>query len=144
MSSKATWFWMAAAVGLFSFIFVFQRYFHHEQTGPGFLLPGLNPKTVRTVQIRPAGQREIRAERTNGTWQLVEPILYPAQGTNVDNLLKALQYLTIAHGISEQNMRKDPNADENFGIEPPQLSLLLAQPDTTNRVYFGRRTPPGD
>lgn len=135
---------MAAAVGLFSFIFVFQRYFKHQQTGPGYLLPGLNPKTVGTVQIRPAGQREIRAERTNGTWQLVEPILYPAQGTNIDNLLHALERLTIAHSISEQELRKDPDADENYSIEPPQLSLLLAQPDFTNRVYFGRRTTPGD
>ena len=135
---------MAAAVGLFSFIFILQRYFKHAQTGPGYLLPGLKPKAVRTVQIRPAGQREIRAERTNGTWQLVEPILYPAQGTNIDNLLNALQRLTIAHSISEQDLRKDPDADENYGIEPPQLSLLLAQPDTTNRVYFGRRTTPGD
>jgi hypothetical protein len=144
MSSKATWFWMAAAVGLFGFIFVFQRYFQHEQTGPKNLLSGLDPKTVRTVQIRPAGQREIRAERTNGIWHLVEPIIYPAQGTNVDNLLNALQRLTIAHTISEQDLRKDPDADENYGIEPPQLSLLLAQPNSTNRVYFGRRTTPGD
>lgn len=144
MSSKATWLWMAAAVGLFSFIFVFQRYFQHQQTGPKYLLPGLNPNAVRTVQLRPAGQREIRAERTNETWHLVEPIPYPAQGTNIDNLLNALQRLTIAHSISEQDLRKDPNADENYGIEPPQLSLLLAQPDSTNRVYFGRRTTPGD
>lgn len=144
MSSKSTWLWLVAAMLLFSFIFVFQRYFRHEETGPKYLLPALDPKSVTSLQIRPAGQPEIRIERTNGSWQLSEPIAYPAQGTNIDNLLKALRSLTVAHSISEQELRTDPNADENYGIEPPQFLLVLTGRDSTNRIHFGRRTAPGD
>lgn len=144
MSPKSTWMWSATAVALFSFIFIFQRYFHHEEAGPRYLLPALNPKSVTGLQIRATGQPEIRLERTNGSWQLLEPIAYPAQGTNIENLLKALQHLTVAHSIPEQEFRKDPDADENYGIEPPQLSLVITGRDSTNRVYFGRLTAPGD
>ena len=144
MSSKSTWMWLAAAMVLFGFIFVFQRYFRHEETGPRYLLPALDPKSVTTLQIRPAGQPEIRVGRTNGSWQLFEPIAYPAQGTNIDNLLTALSRLTVAHSVSEQELRKDPDADENYGIEPPQLSLVLIGHDSTNRIYFGHHTAPGD
>jgi len=144
MSSKSTWLWLAAAVVLFGFIFVFQRYFRHEQSGPMYLLPGLDPKSVTSLQIRAPGQREVRALRTNGTWHLVEPIAYPAQATNVENLLNALHRLTVVHAISEQELRKDPDADENYGIDPPQLLLVLTRTDSTNRISFGRRTAPGD
>jgi hypothetical protein len=144
MSSKNTWLWTIAAAALFAFIFFFERYRTRPETGPVYLLPQLNPQAVLSVQIRPAGQLEIRAERTNGTWQLMEPVVYPAQGTNIQNLLDALQHLTIAHQISEQEMRKDPKADEDYGIEPPELSLILREGDSTNPIYFGHRTSPGD
>jgi hypothetical protein len=144
MSSKNTWLWMTAAVALFAFIFLFERYRTRPDNGPIHLLPDLNPKTVLGVEIRPAGRVGIRAERTNGGWQLVEPVVYAAQQTNIQNLLDALQNLTVVHQISEQELRKDPNADENYGIEPPETLLVLRQRDSTNRIHFGHRTSPGD
>ena len=139
MSSKNTWLWITVAVALFGFIFVFERYFRPVDVGMQYLLPGLDAKAVRTVQIQ-AGPLEIRAERTNGTWQLVEPVTYPAQSTNVQNLLDALQRATVVHSISDSELRKDPKADENYGIDPPQLLLTL----DSRPIYFGHRTPPGD
>lgn len=144
MSSKNTWLWIAAAAVLFAFIFLFERYRPHPQTGPAYLLPNFDPKSVLTVQIRPAGRPEICAERTNGTWRLIEPVAYPAQGTNIEALLNALQQLTVVHRISEEELRKDQKADEDYGIEPPEISLVLREGSSTNPVYFGHRTSPGD
>src|SRR3954471_9745898 len=141
MSSKNTWLWIALAVALFGFIFLFECYFHHPDIGPKYLLRGFDAKAVTTVRIIPAGQMEIRAERTNGSWQLVEPVVYPAQDDGVEHLLDALQQLTVAHHISEQDLRKDPKADENYGIDPPQISLIL---NSQNPIHFGHRTLPGD
>jgi hypothetical protein len=141
MSSKNTWLWLTAAAALFAFIFLFERFRPRPDAGPAYLLPGLNANAVKTVQIRPAGQIDIRVERTNGGWQLMEPVAYPAQNTNVQKLLDALQQATVAHRISEKEFRKDPKAGENFGIEPPQLSLIL---DSRPPVFFGHRTSPGD
>ncbi|HLX69477.1 MAG TPA: DUF4340 domain-containing protein, partial [Verrucomicrobiae bacterium] len=143
MSSKSTWLWMAVAAVLFAFIFIFERYFQHPEPGPKYLLPELDARTVRTLEIQPANQLEIRVEHTNGTWELAEPIVYPAQRASVEKLLDALQQLTVAHTISEQELRKDPKADENYGFEPPQIALVL-RGLSTNRIYFGRRTTPGD
>jgi len=141
MSSKNTWLWFTAAAALFAFIFLFEHYRPRPVTGPSYLLPGLEAKAVKTLQIRLAGQSEIRVERTDGGWQLVAPVVYPALNTNVQNLLAALQQLTVAHRISEKEFRADPKAGENYGVEPPQLSLVL---DSGRPVFFGHRTSPGD
>src|ERR1700744_1224625 len=121
MSSKNTWLWITAAAALFVFIFLFERFRPRPEIGPIYLLPGLNAKAVRTVQIRPAGQLEIRVDHTNGNWQLVQPVTYPAQNTNVQSFLDALQQLTVAHRISEDELRKNPKSGEDYGIDPPQL-----------------------
>ena len=134
---------MAVAAILFAFIFIFQRYFQHPLPGPKYLLPELDARAVRTLEIQPANQLEIRVEHTNGNWELAEPIAYPAQRTNVEKLLDALQQLTVVHSLSEDELRKDPKADEDYGIQPPQISVVL-QGLSTNRIYFGRRTTPGD
>ena len=140
MSSKNTWVWLTAAAVLFAFIFLFERYRPRPATGPVYLLPGLDPNTVKTVQIR-VGKVDIRVERTNHSWRLAEPVVYPAQSAKVEKLLAALQGLTVAHRISEREFRKYPQATEAFGIEPPQLSLIL---DFDRPILFGHRTSPGD
>jgi hypothetical protein len=144
MSSKNTWLWMGIAAAVIAFIFVFERYFQHPEPGPKYLLPGFDARSVRTIEIRPANETEIRVEHTNGSWKLTEPLVYPAQSTSVRTLLEALQQLTVAHSLSEQELRKDPHADEDYGIDPPQISLVLRETDSTNWISFGRRTAPGD
>jgi len=141
MSSKNTWLWLTVAVALFAFIFLFEHFRPHPVVGPSYLLPDLDAQTVKSVQIRPAGQPEIRVERTNGGWRLTEPVDYPAQSTNVQKLLDTLQKLTVAHRIAENELRKDPKAAADYGIEPPQLSLIL---DSGRPILFGHRTSPGD
>lgn len=141
MSSKNTWLWLMAAAVLFGFIFLFEHVRPHPATGPFYLLPDLDADTVRSVQIHPAGQPEIRVERTNHVWHLVEPVAYPAQGTNVDKLLAALQSLTVAHRIPEREFRRNSHMAEEYGIEPPQLSVTL---NSSRQILFGHRTSPGD
>ena len=109
MSSKNTWLWLTVAATLFAFIFLFERYQPQPETGPAYLLPGMEAKAIKSVQIR-LGQIDIRVERTNGGWRLVEPVVYPALNTNVQNLLEALQQLTVVHRIDEKEFRKDPKA----------------------------------
>jgi len=140
MSSKNTWLWLTAAAVLFAFIFLFEHFRPHPPTGPFYLLPGLDVKEVRTVQIHPAEQPEIRVERTNHVWYLAAPVAYLAKNTNVDRLLAALQGLTVAHRIPEQELRKNTRMAGDYGIEPPQLSVTLTPGP---RILFGHRTSPG-
>jgi hypothetical protein len=135
---------VTAAAALFAFIFLFNHFRPHPQTGPTYLLPGFDAKAIKSVQIQPAGQLEIRASRSNGVWRLTEPVAYPAQGTNIEKLLNALQQITIAHKLSEQELRSDPKADEDYGIDPAQISMVLTGDRSTNWIHFGHKTSPGD
>lgn len=144
MSSKSTWLWMTVAAVLFAFIFIFGHYFKQPEPGPKYLLPGLDARAVTTVEIQPASQLGIRVERTNGSWQLEEPIVYPAQSDSVRKLLDTFQKLMVAHSIPEEELKRDANTDENYGLEPPQMSVVLRGETSTSRINFGRRTAPGD
>jgi len=87
MNSRNTWRWIILAVALFAFILLQQRFLRRSGSGPKRILPKLIAAAATSVQIRPAGQPEFRAERTNGTWQIIEPLVYPAQAISIEKLL---------------------------------------------------------
>src|SRR5258708_29330322 len=146
MSPKKTIVWLLIAGGLFAFIFFYQRHRPAPVTGPGKVLPGLKPEAVTSVSIRPAGpsQLQIRFDRTSGTWQLTQPLSYPAQPQSVTKLLKFLQDLAPATYITGSELRTHRNADEEFGFANPQAMILLQQDDYMPRVRVGALTTPGD
>jgi hypothetical protein len=144
MNPRNTWLWLLAAAGLIGVIFCLDRFLPKPPTGPQKVLPGLNPSAVVSLQIQPAGQRTIRAERTNGGWQLTEPLLYPAPSTNIESLLNALEHLTVAAYITPAELKKHPQANQEYGFDPPQASLVLDQRDSQSRIWVGRPTVPGD
>ena len=78
MTHRHTWFWTLLAAGLFAFIVFYRGHLRKPPSGPPRILPALKASDVTSVILRPGGQRDIRADRTNGGWQLIEPISYPA------------------------------------------------------------------
>jgi hypothetical protein len=144
MNPRNTWLWLLAAAGLFGVIFCLDRFLPKPPTGPQKVIPDLNPSAVVSLQIQPAGQRTIRAERTNGGWQLTEPLLYPAPSTNIESLLNALEQLTSAAYITPAELKHHPQANQEYGFDPPQASLVLDQRDSQSRIWVGHSTMPGD
>lgn len=69
MNAKNTWFWLFLAAGLFAVIFFFHRPSGPAVSGPAKILPGLKAAAITSVQVRPAGKVEIRAERAHGAWE---------------------------------------------------------------------------
>lgn len=144
MSSKTTWFWAALAAGLFAFIFFFERHLHAPPSGPVKILPRLTATAVTGIQILPKGQVEIRAERTNGNWRLTSPFSYPARPDRLQDLLAALESLTPATSITAQELKNVPKADERYGFDPPQTTMVLRQGEEETFIHVGYRTAPGD
>jgi Domain of unknown function (DUF4340) len=144
MSFRATWAWLLAAAGLFGVIYFLHNYNRGAKNGPAPLLPHFDPKQVAIVQVRPAGQVEIRAQRTNGGWELIEPLAYPAQALSIENLLTALQNLAAppAIYIPGTELRSRPTAEEEFGLAVPQSFIILEPGDIHIRI--GKVTGPGD
>ena len=144
MNARNTWRWLMVAVALFAFIVFQQRYLRKTGGGPIKVLPSLKATEVTTVQVRPAAQLEIRAERTNGIWQLTEPLVSPAQAASIEKLLAVLEVLTPATYITARALRDRPNSDEEYGLAVPQASLIIEQPGYATRLRVGARTTPGD
>lgn len=142
MNSKNTWLWLTVAAGLFAFIFIFERHARKPESGTPKVLPNLIAKEINSVQVMPRGQLAIRVERTNDMWEIVEPINYPAQAIRVEGLLAALGVITGSPYLSIQDLKSIPDADEQFGFDAPQFSVMLGH--KKHLLLIGRRTPPGD
>jgi Domain of unknown function (DUF4340) len=144
MNARNTWRWLMVAVALFAFIVFQHRYLRKTGGGPIKVLPSLKATEVTTVQVRPAAQLEIRAERTNGIWQLTEPLVSPAQAASIEKLLAELEVLTPATYITARALRDRPNSDEEYGLAVPQASIIIEQPGYATRLRVGAKTTPGD
>ncbi|HEV2209484.1 MAG TPA: DUF4340 domain-containing protein [Verrucomicrobiae bacterium] len=157
MSPKKTWFWLLVAAGLFAFIFVFRPH-RAAPAGPARILPQLKPDAVTSIQVRPPGpgqllagahtnelvQLQLVAERTNGSWQLLEPMVYPAAGAKIQHLLGRLAELTPATYITPEEVRSRADADTQYGFTTPQASIIISQGDYRAHLLVGATTPPGD
>ena len=141
--TKHTWNWVIVAAGLFAFIFFIERHRHEPDSKPALVLPALKTSAVTSVLVR-AGQLEVRAERTNDAWQLISPMVYPAQAASIENLLAALEHLAPATCIKAAELRGRPKVDEEYGFNNPQASLMLQQRDYQGQLLIGALTTPGD
>ena len=144
MNSKTTGIWFTIAAALAALIYIFQHFLRPAVRESFSLLPDLRPAAVTSVQVIPSGALEIRADRTNGIWQLVKPIAYPAQPAAIESLLDALQKLTAATRINAAELRNHRDADTEFGFETPRLSLVIESGGQRRQLLVGNKTPPGD
>jgi len=142
MKARTTWLLVVLAAGLFAFIALFERHLHPsgEAALPSRILPQLNAAAVTSIQVRPGNQLEICVERTNNTWQLTKPLVYPAHAPSVEGLLRALANLAGQAQISAEDLRSRTNADKEFGFDPPQFTLVLHQGNYRHQILVGART----
>lgn len=141
MGSRNTWVWVTLAIGLFAFVWFFERHWSAPVSVPPLILPGLKPEAVTSVQVR---QLDLRAERTNGGWLLTRPLRYPARAGDIETLLTNLARLQAQTHISAAELRQHTNADAEFGFDALQASLLIHEAGNRHQVLVGARTPPGD
>lgn len=143
MNSKSTWVWLTLAAVLFAAVFAVEKYGRKAPPGLVPLLPQFQAAAVTSVKFTPVGQLEIRADRTNRTWQLIKPIRYPAQAASVEQLLVALQQLAPAHIIPSVAVRQRKNADAEFGFDK-RTTLTLYTGETSRQLIIGSPTVHGD
>ncbi len=144
MKSKTTAIWFVIAASLLAFIWVYKTYLQPAAPVVAPLLPGLRAADVSSIQISPAGALEIGVIRTNGGWQLVKPLAYPAQTAAIEALADALEKLAPATRLTAAEMRAHKNADAEFGFDNPQFRLLVKDDDQRRQVLVGNKTAPGD
>lgn len=143
MNSKSTFVWITIAAVLAGAIFGVQKFGRKPAPGLVALIPGFRADKVTSVAFTPAGQLEIRAERTNALWRLVKPVSYPAQAASVEALLNALEKLAPAHTISGVEVRQRKNSDAEFGFDA-RTTLALMIGEESRQLRIGSLTAPGD
>jgi len=144
MNSKSTWVWLGIAATLFAAIVMVEKLGPKPPPGPVPLLPDFQAALVTSVQLGLSDQLEIQAVRTNGNWQLVKPITYPAQAASIETLLVVLQQLAPGMVIPGSEVRQRKDSDQEFGFSKPQATLTLKTRDTIRPILIGSRTAPGD
>jgi hypothetical protein len=142
MNPKHTWTLVALAALLLGFILLVERHWRDssEPAPAPHLLPQLDIAAVTSVQVRPAGQQLIRADRTASGWQLTQPLSYPAEADAVVSLLTVLQQLQGRHQISAEEMRNHTKAQKEFGFDPPQFTIQIQQGEDVTPVLLGSLT----
>lgn len=144
MKTKTTALWFVLAAALAAAIWFLENHFQPAPPAGNYIFAGLRADQVTSLQIIPAGAREISASRTNKTWQLEKPFNYPAQSAAIDALLGALEKLTPVMSLTAAEMGGRKNADAEFGFENPQFTLDLAAGDQSWHLRVGNKTAPGD
>ncbi len=144
MNPRSTWFWILVAAALLGAIVLSRRVPRRIVAGPSRILSSIETSKVSSVVIRPAGQLEIRADRTNGGWQLTSPFGYPAQELKITQLIGALAGLTPATQITVAELSSRPRAKSEYGFDPPQAALVLWEGELRTDLQVGALTAPGD
>lgn len=125
-------------------IFGLEKFGKEPVAVPIPLLADFKADAVTGVQVTFADQSGLRAEGSNGVWQLTSPVVYPAQVASIEGLLKILEELKPATIIPANAVRQRPNADEEFGFTNPQATLTLVSRTGLRLLKIGARTAPGD
>ena len=144
MNSKNTWLLLALAALLGGFIFAWEKYIAGPARVPMLMLPGLDPKTITSIQVRASSQPELLAQRTNGTWQLLKPLVYPARAENIEALLAMLGSVQPDRFLSAHELVGQTSAEADFGFDKPLATVTLFTGPARKQIIIGSRTAPGD
>jgi hypothetical protein len=149
MNWKPTGILLAAAAVVFAFIWLVDRPIRQERLRQAnrIVLPGFDPGSVDSVEIKPRAAAEIHVGRTNRTdeaWQMTQPIAYPAEAAPIKDLLDALAGLDWQDRISANELKDQPDAQEKYGFAQPQFELSLQGSGLPRKILVGESSAMGD
>lgn len=142
MNSKTTWSCLAVAALVFAFIFFVELPLRKKANDlrSTKIFPEFKVASANHIEVQRAGD-EISAVRTNNSWLLTKPFVYPAAGEHIEALLKALADLNWQAQITAAELKNHPKAQEEFGFNAPIASLTV-EPGGVN-LLVGTNTPVG-
>ncbi|MCD6050387.1 MAG: hypothetical protein K0Q55_1790 [Verrucomicrobia bacterium] len=144
MNTKNTWSIVATAVALFAFIYFFERGQSGPPAGPvqHRLLNKLQQGLVSRIEVQ-VGTNSVTLERTNSTWRMIAPVVYPAWQPQAKNFLDACAELNYTTTIPATELAKSPHGLADYGLQPPRAQFTLVQNNERIEVKIGNETPVG-
>ena len=146
MNSKTTWICVAVAGVLFAFIFFVERPLRQQTNAARTtkIFPGFDTNAVTHIEVRRAGQQDIYANRTNQSWTLTRPLVYPAAPAPIENLLQVLANLDWQTHLTAVELQNRPKAQEEFGFAAPTASIVVRNGASILNLLVGTNTPVGE
>ena len=95
---------------------------------------------IEEIHIKPASGEAARVQKTNGTWQLVEPDKAEADQGQVSNAASSLATLEVNRVVDE-----NPGDLGQYGLNPPKADIefrVKGQKDT-HHLLLGEKTATG-
>ncbi|MBU6399272.1 MAG: DUF4340 domain-containing protein [Verrucomicrobia bacterium] len=143
MNPKTTRVLVVLALGLFAFIYFDER--HWPEAEPlhplaAALLPAFDPAHATSIEVDRAGEGIVRAEKLNGAWRLTVPLVYPAQATRIEALLKELGEARRRAYLSAAELLSPTNRLAEFGLNPPRARLIVQADHRSFELHVGAST----
>jgi hypothetical protein len=139
MRPRQTIWLVGLAVALLAFVLVYERRTldtDARAARAARALPGFHPAGVVAIEILRSNQT-LRAERVGERWRLTAPVAYPALAARIEALLLQLA------GLSAEQ-RAPGRKPAEFGLAPPQATILLHFPTNHIEVRIGGKSPVGE
>lgn len=135
---------VATAVALFAFIYFFERGPSAPPTGPvqHRLLNKVQQALVSRIEVQ-VGTNSVALERTNNTWRMIAPVVYPAWQPQVKSFLDNCAELNYTTTIPATELAKSPHGLADYGLQPPRAQFTLVQNNERIQVKIGNETPVG-
>lgn len=142
MNWKGTFYLIATTLGLFAFIWFFERHLGKASPPPppGKLAPGLSPSAVTAIETVTGGVTN-RVELVDNGWRLVSPVDYPAEKLFIEAFIGACAELTPHTSISKQVTGTQPEGVDDYGFNPPRARIVFRQSNDEVVIEIGNRSP---
>jgi hypothetical protein len=142
MNWKSTCCLLGATIGLFAFIFFYERHLGKTPPPPPpvKLAPGLDAASVSAIEVIAKGATN-RVELRDARWRLVQPLAYPAEKLYIEALLKACSELTPHTSISATTTETQPQGAADYGFNPPQIKIRITQQSGDVVMEIGKKSP---
>lgn len=147
MNSKTTIALLVIAVGLFSFIWFFERKIEptKDRIGRAQRVLRFQSADVSKIEIqrRDAPDRSLTLEKRGDRWELTAPLAARASNDAVEPLLTALEYLDWQRRFTEKEVKSTGMSDAERGLEAPRMTIVLTAAGKPVKLLVGAETPVG-
>lgn len=142
MNWKSTWCLLATTLGLFAFIYFYERHIGKvaPPPPPANLAPGLDPASVSAIEVI-SGSATNRVELRDAQWRLVQPLQYPAEKLYIEAFLKTCAELVPHTSITARATETQPQGVADYGFDPPQIKIRITQRSGDIVIDVGKKSP---
>jgi hypothetical protein len=132
-------FLLAAALGAFVYFYEIrgEEGRRDAEEAEKRLFAGLEAEDVEAIAITSGDGASVRAERRDGRWEIVEPLVFPGDAFALDAMASALAQVTSETAI------EDPQVASVYGLDADEREVRFSASGEERALRVGDKTPVG-